>query len=142
MTDQKNIAETLSDIDKAAGLQPGANVAPGNDVFNASDLPPGGHVSYPQNQQQLAGMLSGVLFVTFGLLAKKRGGHWLIDESAADEAGVAYAAVITKYFPDFSGGPEVVAIGVTLALVGPRVMQDKINEAQKQQQAASDGTQP
>lgn len=71
-------------------------------------------------------MLGGLLMVTFNqVLAPRRGEHWALQAEEGLALGEAYGEVVDKYFPDFSGGCELTAIAVTLAVVGPRLMQDK-----------------
>jgi len=70
-------------------------------------------------------MLGGLLLVTFNnLLAPKRGDHWKLAPGEAETLGQAYGVVIDKYFPDLGTGPELTAVLVSFAILGPRVAQD------------------
>lgn len=89
----------------------------------------------PEQQHSTAEVLAPLLQITFGIVASRRGPHWALSDGEAKEAGEAYGAVMDKYFPEVSMGPEVTAVMVTLAIVGPRVMQDK-HEAMKRAAAA------
>ena len=82
-------------------------------------------------QSQTANVLAPMLQITFGLIAARRGKHWALSDGEADEAGKAYGAVIDKYLPDVAMGPEVTAVMITLAIVGPRLGEDKRQEAKK-----------
>ncbi len=95
-----------------------APTAPEPDQLSAGDL--------SQPVDDLGPALSGMLVITFGILARQRGGHWALAAEEAAEAGNAYAAVINKYFPEAKGGAELTAVLVTVALVGPRVIQDQL----------------
>ena len=80
-----------------------------------------------------ADILAPMLQISFGLIAAKRGAHWALSDEEATEAGRAYGEVMDKHFPEVTVGPEITAIMVTLAIVGPRAMQDKTIAAAKPQ---------
>lgn len=76
-------------------------------------------------------VLKPLLMITFGLVASRKGEHWALNEMEAEEAAKAYGDVIDKYYPEAKGGPEVTAVIVTLALVGPRIGRDKMIAMEK-----------
>lgn len=83
-----------------------------------------------------------LLDVTFnGLIAPKRGEHWKLTREESLALGDAYGAVIDKYFPDISGGPEVVALMLTAAMIGPRIAVDMASKSkpEKPSQASTQG---
>lgn len=125
----------------AAILQDLNTAAHAGEIFSAADMPAGAVTQQqgPVVDQAVAGMIAGALVVTFGLLAKQRGSHWAVDADTAQEVGTAYAIVIQKYFPAFSGGPEFAAVMITVALIAPRVLMDKAAAAA--QKEALDGSQ-
>ena len=113
---------------------------PGESPGVEGDYIPGDDQS--QGQPKTADILAPMLQITFGLLAAKRGPHWKLSDLEAVEAARAYGDVIDKYWPDAAIGPEAAAVLVTLAVFGPRVMQDKKLEAEKAKQekpGADDG---
>lgn len=107
----KSIAAELEQAEQAEGVQgeyqPGEKAKPEN---------PG-----PSTGEMIAGLLS----ITFNkVLAPKRGRHWELTNKEAEAAGDAYGALLDKYFPGFSIGPEGAAVAVTLVVFGPRVAID------------------
>ena len=118
----------------------------------AGEYIPGSDRPEPQKQEQqqhsTADVLAPVLQITFGLIASRRGQHWALNDGEAKEAAEAYGSVIDKYFPETTTGPELTAVIVTLAIVGPRLGQDKVvaarkaqaeQEAEKKEQGGVDG---
>lgn len=72
---------------------------------------------------ETAAMCTTLLGVTFNhALAPRLGDHWKLADDECSALGAAYGAVLDKYFPNLRAGPEVAAIVVTLAVLGPRVM--------------------
>ncbi len=70
-------------------------------------------------------MVAQLLGVTFNhVIAPRRGDHWKINDAEAKALGDAYGAVIDKYWPDFMNGPEIAAVLTSMAVLGPRMMQD------------------
>lgn len=106
-------------------------------------------------QPKTGDVIAGLLVVTFGFVASKRGPHWQLSPAEANELGSAYGAVIDKYWPDFQSGVELTAIGLTLAVAAPRLVEDvkkqrsaltrqrrKQEIDQSADQAVSNGQQP
>lgn len=58
-----------------------------------------------------------VLTPLFGILCP----NWNLQQSEIRHLSEAYAAVIDKYFPDLDFGPELGALVVTVAILGPRM---------------------
>lgn len=84
-------------------------------------------------------MVAGVLAITFGLVAARRGAHWNLSAAEAQQAGEAYGAVLDKYFPDMKAGPEVAAVAVTAMIVLPRLAADRA--AADREEGRTDGDQ-
>ena len=122
---QENQAAELEALGNAAAVDEAETVSgewqPGEDM-GAEPEPPG---------PSTADVLGPMLQITFGLLAAKRGAHWALSDEEATEAGRAYGDVLDKYFPDVAVGCEVTAVMVTLAIVGPRAMEDKRQSAMR-----------
>lgn len=72
-------------------------------------------------------MCKMLLAALFGIMAGRRGKHWELQDAEAEQLGIALAAVLDKYMPEFKGGPEATLILVALLIVGPRAMQDMQN---------------
>lgn len=109
------------------------NSTPENDL-GAPELPPldaqalaGEVITAPPQDNgdpSVAGMIAGISMMVFGLVADRRGDHWRLTESEAQEFGGASAAVIRKYFPGAQASPEMRLLMVAGTIVGMRVMLD------------------
>ncbi len=117
----------LNELDQLAGEGAAEDVA--GEYIPGSDGP--GPEQQQGPQHSTADVLAPVLQITFGLIASRRGQHWALSDGEAKEAAEAYGTVIDKYFPDVNTGPELTAVIVTLAIVGPRLGQDRVVAARK-----------
>jgi hypothetical protein len=81
-------------------------------------------------------MVSAMLMIGFELVASRRGEHWRLSPSEAQQTGAAMGDVLDKYFPDMtSHGAEITALMACSMVILPRIGQDKaisnqIREAQ------------
>ncbi len=91
----------------------------------------------PQNRETAEAMAQ-IVYVSFTLLAKVRGPHWAIEEDDARDAGIAYGAVVDKYFPDIEIGPELAALMITAGLFGPRIAVDRATAAAAEAESEPD----
>ena len=98
----------------------GATAAPGLDAMSTRDL---------------CVMLIGL---AFGAMAARRGEHWNLSQDEADKLGGATGAVLDKYLPNMSTGPEAALVLAAVVIVTPRMMQDRAMVAQ----GGSGGSQP
>ena len=106
------MTEALTEIEQLAALAE-AQDATQESEWQATDLA----------EAEDAGMETGelctaILAIGFSLIASRRGGHWELNATEADETGKALGAVLDKYFPDLAGssGAEVTAV-MTLGMV-------------------------
>jgi hypothetical protein len=83
--------------------------------WQATDLAVGDDDSASMNTAELC---TAILSIGFSLIGSRRGAHWELNRTEADETGKAIAAVLDKYFPDLAGssGAEVTA-AMTLGMV-------------------------
>jgi hypothetical protein len=65
---------------------------------------------------------------TFSLVAARKGAHWDLEDGEADQLGEAYGALMDKYLPEDTAGPELTAVLCTAIVVFPRVQQDRAGE--------------
>lgn len=72
----------------------------------------------------------------FDMAAKSRGDHWELGEDELTQLSHAYCRVGNKYLPYMMAehAPEVMAALTTMAVVGPRLAEDKANEEQEQKE--------
>lgn len=84
-------------------------------------------------------LCAGLLGVSFGIIAARKGEHWQLKDAEAQALGGALGDVIDKYWPDFKGGPELALVVCSVGVLGPRVMMDKkVSAEQARQQQAPD----
>lgn len=98
---------------------------------------------YPQAQPEIStGELCTALFsIGFSLVASRRGQHWALNETEAQETGQAVGAVLDKYFPDMANhGPELTALLTVGAVITPRLMIDQQEQAAQEKQHAQQAT--
>lgn len=95
-----------------------------------------------QPDASAADLLSGLLMVGHSIAAKRFGEHWELTPEEAKELGNAAGAVLDKYFPDLSTGPEVRLLVVAGGVYGMRYIAHKAKQAElekaKQQAATSE----
>lgn len=91
-----------------------------------------------------ADLLSGLLMMVHGLAAARFGEHWRLTPEEAGELASAAGAVIDKYAPGISAGPEVRLIVTAGAVYGIRYMAHQAwraeQEARKPKEPAGDVT--
>ena len=83
---------------------------------------------------ETAELCTALLSIGFSLVASRRGDHWNLNRTEAEETGKAVGAVLDKYFPDLAqtSGVEVTAV-MTLGMVCMgRIAQDKKIAAEKE----------
>lgn len=89
------------------------------------------------------GVMVGTLVgVGFGILADRRGDHWKLADDEASALGGAIGDVIEAYCPNISAGPLPVLGGVSLMVIGPRLMIDQqlaAKAGEKEQGGGADG---
>lgn len=87
--------------------------------------------------------IAEMLNLSFNMVVAPVGGdHWHMSEKECKVLGSAYAAVIEKYWPDFDFGVELVAVVLTVTVVGPRVATGRRiarERAEEKKKAASTG---
>lgn len=79
----------------------------------------------------------------FDMAAKSRGEHWSLGDDELDQLSHAYCRVGNKYMPYLMAehAPEVMAAITTVAVVGPRVAEDKAKQNEKEQQERAEQNQ-
>lgn len=83
---------------------------------------------------QTGEMVADLLDITFnGLIAPRRGDHWKLSADESKALGHAYGAVFDKYLPNLQSGPEFAAVIVTVAVIGPKIAQDRAIAAKASQ---------
>lgn len=128
------MSEEQIELDKLAAE------AEAEEVQGGEYIPGQGEQAEPEPAGPATGeIIAPILQITFGLIASRRGAHWALTDQEAIEAGNAYGAVMDKYFPDAPMGPEVTAVIVTLAIVGPRVGEDKRKAAAAEKEGGQSG---
>lgn len=125
MSDEQQLNELAALAAEAAAEEPGEYI-PGDGAPEAEPQGP-----------SIGEMMAGVLGITFGLVAARRGAHWNLSAAEAKQAGEAYGAVLDKYFPDMRTGPEVAAVAVTAMIVLPRLAADRA--AAEREESRTDG---
>ena len=75
----------------------------------------------------------------FDMAAKSRGEHWELGEDETQQLSVAYAKLGNKYMPYMLAehAPEVMAGITTVAVIGPRLAEDK-NQAEDEKEPEAD----
>lgn len=106
------MSEALSEIEQLAALAEAQDESQESE-WKATEL------TSPENESMETGELcTAILAIGFSLVASRRGGHWELNPTEADETGKAIGAVLDKYFPNLAGssGAEVTA-AMTLGMV-------------------------
>lgn len=105
----------LAEIDFTPDAGPGAG--PGAAAADSVGIPTGE-------------MLTQFFDLAFNnVIAPRRGDHWKMSSAESEALGVASGAVVDKYFPDLSAGPEVTLALVVVAVFGPRIVQDYADQS-------------
>lgn len=93
--------------------------------------------STPQPEVSTGQLCTGCLSLIFGAVAMRKGDHWALTEEEASMLGDSTGAVLDKYFPDMSLGPEVALLGAAAMIVMPRIEIDQ--KAAQEKQGGEDG---
>ena len=90
-------------------------------------IPDGQEVETEAASMETAELCTALLSIGFSLLAARRGEHWALNRTEAEETGKAVGAVLDKYFPDLAetSGVEVTAVMTMGMVVMGRLAQDK-----------------
>jgi hypothetical protein len=108
------MSEAITEIEQLADLAEHQDASQDSE-WKATD------VSAPEDtadSMETGELCTAILMIGFSLVASRRGAHWELNRTEADETGKAIGAVLDKYFPDLAGssGAEVTA-AMTLGMV-------------------------
>jgi hypothetical protein len=108
------MSEAITEIEQLADLAESQD-ANQESEWQATDLAVGDDGSASMETAELC---TAILSIGFSLIGSRRGAHWELNRTEADETGKAIGAVLDKYFPDLAGssGAEVTAV-MTLGMV-------------------------
>ena len=106
-----------------------ANFADQNDAGQESEweaIPEGQEVAEAP-EMETSELCTALLSIGFSLVASRRGEHWTLNRTEAEETGKAVGAVLDKYFPDLAAtsGVEVTAVMTMGMVVMGRLATDK-----------------
>jgi len=117
------MSEAITEIEQLAALAESQDATQESE-WQATDL------AAPEDEadsMETGELCTAILSIGFSLVASRRGAHWELNRTEADETGRAIGAVLDKYFPDLAGssGAEVTAaMTIGMVLMG-RFAEDK-----------------
>jgi len=120
----------------AAAVEARAASAADDDAALEGEYQPSGESEQAgQGDPSSEEVVTTLAVVTFRLIATRRGEHWQLSADEAQQIGQAGGAVLDKWAPDMTVGPEAtLAVTLGVVLVG-RVQQDKAVADAKRREA-------
>ncbi len=131
------MSEAITEIEQLADLAESQDANQENQ-WQATDM------ESPENEEpsmETGELCTAILSIGFSLVASRRGAHWELNRTEADETGRAIGAVLDKYFPDLAGssGAEVTAaMTLGMVLMGRLAEDKRINEREVGPKAAAE----
>lgn len=98
---------------------------PGTDAPEGPKLP-----AAPEPERVLdaefVGIVGGAVGAVGGILATRRGPHWMLEPEEIESVAIPLAKVIDRYFPSLANkvGPEWALAGACFAIAMPRLQMD------------------